>query len=167
MNDSVRTEIEGLRELSAKALKLKYRELFGEESRSSNRAYLFRRIAWRLQALSEGDLSTRARQRAAQLAAQLAVDADLRLRPPRSFSKEIEAGKADEPKARRDPRLPAAGAELTRTHNGQMVRVRVLEHGFEYNGKRYESLTAIASRLTGTRWNGFNFFGLNKRVASE
>src|SRR4051794_27612378 len=49
--------------------------LFGEESRSSNRAYLFRRIAWRLQALSEGDLSTRARQRAAQLAAQLAVDA--------------------------------------------------------------------------------------------
>jgi hypothetical protein len=163
MNESVRTEIEGIRKLNAKALRVKYRELFGEESRSSNQGYLLRRVAWRLQALSEGDLSTRARERAAQLA----VDAELRLHPPHSFSIEIEAGKADARKARRDPRLPAAGAELTREHNGQVVRVRVLEQGFEYNGKRYESLSAIASRLTGMRWNGFAFFRLNKQVASE
>ena len=82
MNDTVRAGIEALRLLKTKALKVKYRELFGEESHSSNREYLFRRVAWRLQALSEGDLSARARERAAELA----VDADLRLRPPCSFS---------------------------------------------------------------------------------
>lgn len=158
MNDRVRTEIEALRQMKAKALKGKYRELFGEQSRSSNQVYLFRRIAWRLQALSEADLSARARERAAQLA----VDADLRLRPPHGFSRQIEAGTADDPKPGRDPRLPAVGAELTRKHNGDVVRVQVLEQGFECKGQRYQSLSAIAYRVTGTRWNGFTFFGLNQ-----
>ena len=161
MKDTVRAEIETLRKLKASALRVRYRELFGEESRSSNQAYLFRRVAWRLQALSEGDLTARARERAAQLA----VDADLRLRPPCSFLTEIEAGKPDDPKARRDPRIPAAGVELTRKHDGHVIRVKVLEHGFECNGKRYESLSAIAYCFTGTRWNGFAFFGLNKQVS--
>jgi hypothetical protein len=161
MKDTVRAEIEALRKLKASALRVKYRELFGEESQASNQAYLFRRLAWRLQALSEGDLSARARERAAQLA----VDADLRLRPPRSFSTEIAAGNLDPSKPCRDPRIPAAGVELTRKHNGHVIRVKVLEHGFECNGKRYESLSAIAYRLTGTRWNGFAFFGLNKQVS--
>jgi hypothetical protein len=160
MNDIVRAEIEALRLLKARALKVKYRELFGEESRSSNQGYLFRRIAWRLQALNEGDLSARARERAAQLA----VDADLRLRPPGSFSKQIEAGQADQLPGRRDARLPRAGTELTRKYKGHVVRVKILEHGFEYSGMLYESLSAIACRVTGTRWNGFAFFGLNQQV---
>src|SRR2546423_10181497 len=62
MNDVVRNEIENLRKEKTKALKARYRELFGEESHSSNHVHLFRRIAWRLQALVEGDLSERARQ---------------------------------------------------------------------------------------------------------
>ena len=160
MKDAVRAEIEAVGKLKAQALRAKYRQLFQEESRSSNRAYLFRRIAWRLQALSEGDLSARARERAAQLA----VDADLRRRPPRSFSAEIEASKGVHSKSCRDPRLPPAGVELTRKHNGHTIRVKVLDDGFECTGKRYESLIAIAYRLTGTRWNGFSFFGLNKPV---
>ena len=103
--------------------------------------------------------------RARERAAQLVVDADLRLRSPRSFAKEIEAGNADPAKPCRDPRIPAAGVELTRKHNGHVIRVKVLEDGFECNGKRYESLSAIAYRQTGTRWNGFTFFGLNKQVS--
>ena len=55
MDDTVRTEIEALRNLKLRALKQKYRELFGEDSPSSNSSHLFRRVAWRLQALSEGD----------------------------------------------------------------------------------------------------------------
>ncbi len=79
---------------------MRYRELFGEESKSSNHAHLFRRVAWRLQALSEGDLSQRARERAAVLA----VEVDLRLRAPRKFWRELAA----EPHGpARDPRLPA------------------------------------------------------------
>src|SRR6266851_9851090 len=81
MNREVHQEIEALRNQKTKALKARYRELFGEESRSSNHAHLFRRIAWRLQARAEGELSQRARDRAADLAA----DVDLRLRPPRKF----------------------------------------------------------------------------------
>src|SRR5437764_1253932 len=81
MDAALAMEIEGLRKLKTKALQARYRELFGEESRSSNRAHLFRRIAWRLQAKAQGDLSERARKRAAELA----DDADLRLRAPRCF----------------------------------------------------------------------------------
>src|SRR3954447_16161945 len=88
MKDTVRAEIEALRKLKASALRVRYRELFGEESQSSNQAYLFRRVAWRLQALSEGDLSVRARERAAQLA----VDADLRLRPREASRRRSKPG---------------------------------------------------------------------------
>jgi len=81
MNEAVRQEIESLRTLKTKELKLRYRAMFGEESSSSNHQHLFRRIAWRLQAQAEGGLSEAAKQRAAQLA----VDLDLRLRAPRAF----------------------------------------------------------------------------------
>ncbi len=73
MDAAVSSEIEGLREMRVGALRTKYREAFGEESRSSNRQFLFRRIAWRLQAKLEGDLSERARRRALEIA----DDADL------------------------------------------------------------------------------------------
>src|SRR4051812_12640585 len=79
MTEALAMPIEGLRKLKTKALKVRYRELFGEESRSSNHGHLFRRIAWRLQANAEVGLSERARRRAAELA----NDADLRLRAPR------------------------------------------------------------------------------------
>ena len=86
MDDAVRMQIESLGKLKTTELRARYFELFGEASGSSNRAHLFRRIAWRLQAQAEGDLGERARQRAAELA----NDLDLRLRAPRSFWREIE-----------------------------------------------------------------------------
>lgn len=81
MNEAVRQEIESLRTMKTKELKLRYRAMFGEDSPSSNHQHLFRRIAWRLQAKAEGGLSEAAKQRAAQLA----EDLDLRLRAPRAF----------------------------------------------------------------------------------
>jgi hypothetical protein len=158
MDQETQKEIEALRRLKVKDLKARYRELFGEESRSSNRAHLFRRIAWRLQARAEGDLTERARERAAELA----VDVDLRLRPPQSFWSELSSAtkkdKASKPK--RDPRLPEPGALLERKYRAQMVCVKVLDEGFEYQGKHYLSLSSIASTVSGTRWNGFSFFRL-------
>ena len=71
-------EIESLRRASLAALREKYREVFQEETRVRHREHLFRRIAWRLQALAEGDLSERARGRAHQIAR----DADLRMVVP-------------------------------------------------------------------------------------
>ena len=162
MNDQVHKEIEALRTQKTKTLKVRYRELFGEEARSSNHAHLFRRIAWRLQALAEGDLTQRAQDRAAVLA----VDVDLRQRPSRQFWKELAtADKQSNP--RRDPRLPAVGSILQRQHQGQTICVKVLKEGFEHDGKKYESLSSIASSVTGTRWNGFSFFGLKKEVQRD
>jgi hypothetical protein len=160
MNDELRREIEQLRRQNIKALKARYRELFDEESRSSNQAHLFRRIAWRLQALSEGDLSQRARDRAAALA----VDVDLRVYAPRKFWRELAAAS---PGARRDPRLPSIGTTLERQYQGRTIAVKILADGFEHEGKTYESLSSIASSVTGTRWNGFSFFGLNKKVQHD
>jgi len=73
--------IEGVRRLTVAALKIRYREVVGEETRSSNKQFLFRRIAWQLQVKAEGDVSERARRRAAEIA----EDTDLRTRAPNGF----------------------------------------------------------------------------------
>src|ERR1700680_5145478 len=74
-------EIESLRRASMVDLRKKYREVFQEETRCKHREHLFRRIAWRLQALAEGELSERARDRANEIA----CEGDLRIIAPRDF----------------------------------------------------------------------------------
>ncbi len=80
MNAFVLEEIEQLRSLTVNGLRAKYRVVFGEDSRSWNMGYLYRRIAWRLQADAEGDLSERARRRALEIA----NESDLRVRAPKA-----------------------------------------------------------------------------------
>ena len=148
--------------MKVRELREKYMEVFGEESRSNHRQFLIRRIAWRIQELAEGGLSERARQRALEIA----NDADLRIRPPRSFLKSLSDDAADRTVVSRlqgskDERLPMSGTELVREYKGDRVVVRVFDDGFEYMGRRYRSLSAIATEVTGVRWNGFLFFGLN------
>jgi hypothetical protein len=155
MDGVTQEAIEQLRTLSIVQLQQRFHELFGEPSTSSNRDHLFRRVAWRVQARALGDLSDRARQRAAELA----DDADLRLRAPASFWRTWE--KRPGPPAR-DPRLPPPGTLLQRFYRQRTIQVEVLDKGFRYNGKTYPSLSAIAQHVTGTRWNGFLFFGLTK-----
>ena len=147
MNDVFSAQIAALRRLPAAALREHYRELFGEESRSSNRQFLFRRVAWRLQSLAQGDLSERARERAREIA----NDADLKIQPAKAFL----AGKGS---SERDPRVPPVGTILRRSFKGTEIHVTVLDQGFEYEGRRYKSLSAIASEIAGSRWNGFSFF---------
>jgi hypothetical protein len=79
--NEIREEIEGLRSLTTAQLKEKYREVFGEQSRSNHKQFLFRRITWRIQANAWGGLSERGRQRALEIA----DDADLRIRAPKNF----------------------------------------------------------------------------------
>lgn len=62
-----------------------------------------------------------------------------------------------------DLRLPAVGSWITRQYQGCEIAVRVLEDGFEYEGARYRSLSAIAKRVTGSHWNGFLFFGITRQ----
>jgi hypothetical protein len=142
-------EIDGLRYQTVGQLRVKYLEVFRQASRSNHKQFLARRIAWRLQANAEGDLSERARQRAVLVA----EEAELRIRAPQSFLKELAH-------ANRDPRLPAAGTRLTRQFQGQAVSVEVLDKGFRYREKAYRSLSAVARHVTGVQWNGFAFFNL-------
>jgi len=62
--------------------------------------------------------------------------------------------------ARRDIRLPKHGDLLSRSYKGRAITVRVLESGFEYEGRRFRSLSAIARAVTGAHWNGLLFFGI-------
>jgi Protein of unknown function (DUF2924) len=163
IDPSVLAEIEGMRGCPVAVLRDKYHDLFGYPSRSSNKPFLFRRIAWRLQARAEGDLSERARQRAQEIA----QDADLRIRAPREFLNELTTSgdRRHRPRRRvvRDERLPPPGSRLTRNYRGQLIEVQVREDGFEYQARHYRSLSAIAREVTGTRWNGLLFFHLTER----
>jgi hypothetical protein len=148
-------EVAALERLSVGQLRQRFAELFGEATKASNRTWLIKRIVWRMQALAEGDLSERARQRAAGLAR----DADLRLNPPQS--KATTTAPSSQPisaPAPVDPRLPPPGTILTRPYKGQLVHVQVLTEGFAYAGRVYASLSAVAKAITGSHTNGFLFF---------
>jgi hypothetical protein len=148
-------EVAALQRLSVGQLRQRFAELFGETTKASNRTWLVKRILWRLQALAEGDLSERARRRAAELAR----DADLRLNPPQS--KTTPTTPPPEPirvPAPVDQRLPPPGTILTRPYKGQLVQVQVLTEGFAYGGRVYASLSAVAKAITGSHTNGYLFF---------
>ena len=161
MDPHIAKEVAALPRLSFVALRARYAQLFQEPTRVGNRPWLVRRIAWRLQALAEGDLSERARQRAAEIA----NDADLRLLPPRAADAPPRPVKAASPPVRQrqaDNRLPQPGAVITRVYKGQMLRVEVLPAGFAYQGTVYASLSAVAKAITGSHCNGFLFFHLHQ-----
>lgn len=170
MTETTRKAIEELGGMGVGQLRERYRAVFGEATSSGNRQWLLRRVAWRLQALEEGDLSERARRRAAELAR----DADLRVRPPAG---PIVPPTASTAPARlltvsgrvvrgADQRLPAPGTVLRREYEGKHHHVTVLTDGFEYDGRRYRSLSAVATAITGSHWNGFLWFGLAKAKES-
>ena len=155
MEVNIVQEVATLERLSVGQLRQRFAELFGEATQASNRTWLVKRIAWRLQALAEGDLSERARRRAAELA----HDADLRLNPPqRQATTTTPPPEPATLPAPVDPRLPPPGTILTRPYKGQLVQVQVLTDGFAYAGRVYPSLSAVAKAITGSHCNGYWFF---------
>ena len=164
MDKAIMIEVEILRRASVAGLQGKYRELFQEKARSRHRQHLFRKIVWRLQALAEGELSERARARAREIA----NDADLRILAPRDFfsvsGQPVEIIPDNQGKKRNDSRLPMVGTMLRRSWKGRTILVEVLPKGFRYENRQYPSLSNIAFEITGTRWNGFAFFGLMRKA---
>jgi hypothetical protein len=158
---NVGQEISALQRMTTKELREKYAEVFGETTAANNRTWLFRRIAWRLQALAEGDLSERARSRAVELAR----DADLRVVPPAAKAEPLAGSitKTRDVRFEADNRLPPPGTVLTRKYKGDTVQVKVLAEGFEYASEVYGSLSAVAKAITGSHCNGFLFFRLSPK----
>jgi Protein of unknown function (DUF2924) len=145
MTDTVLARIAALKTRSMPELRDMWRELFDKEPPALGRRYLEDRLAYRVQELHFGGLSDRARRKLGALADQL------------------------EPKAarRRDPGRPVAGTRLVREWHGVQHTVEVREHDFEYNGRPYKSLSAIARHITNVRWNGWLFFGLRQQSKSK
>jgi hypothetical protein len=154
MTVNVAREAAALQRLAVPQLRQRYAEVYGETTNAANRAWLIKRILWRMQALAEGDLSERARQRAQELA----NDADLRLNPPATVTLPIPAPPPQGPRPQSDDRLPPPGTILARPYKGRTLQVQVLTEGFAFEGQVYPSLSAVAKAATGSHCNGYLFF---------
>lgn len=152
----VTRQIAALGRMSTQELREKFREVYGFESRSRNRIFLQKKIAWQIQAQAEGGLSPYALDRIERLAP---------LAPPRwrPRTEDVQLPTDAEADLDRDPRLPRPGSIITKEHRGETYEVRVLGSGFEYSGDNYTSLSKVARAIAGTPWNGYAFFGLGKR----
>jgi len=154
---NIKAELAAMEGLTTGKLAERYTQLTGRPVRTRHRAYLIRKIAWRLQANAEGGLSERARRRAAELA----DDADVRLMPPRGTLDAATAPRTGTVEVQgRDPRLPAPGTAIVKRYKGRTLEVLVTADGFEFEGNRYRTLSAVAKAITGSHWNGFRFFRL-------
>ncbi len=156
-------QLAALASMSVPDLAEKYLELYGEPTRSRNRDYLKKRLAFRIQELAESGLSARAVTRISELGDKLPERWRMRqveeAKPaalPRPTVADTRAPAADG----RDVRLPPPGTVLTRVFKGTQHRVTVREGGIEYEGQLHRSLSSVAKLIAGTAWNGFTFFGL-------
>ena len=125
MDAELNEHIDQLRHMTTAQLQLKYRELFGQASHSNHKDYLFRRVAWRMQAVAEGGLSERAREYAGAIAA----DADLRLCAPKNPIETQPAVRVANASRQLDPRVPPPGTQLIKRYKDETLTVTVLEDG--------------------------------------
>jgi hypothetical protein len=144
VSDSVLAQLATLKSAPITALKNRWRELFGSEPPAYNRRYLESRLAYRIQELAYGGLKPETIRRLEELGEQL------------------DGGNVTRRRIRADSR-PIAGTRLIREWQGVEHCVTVQREGFEYQGRPYQSLSAIARAIAGTRWNGWVFFGLKNQ----
>lgn len=158
-------QIGDLPRMNAQQLQAVHRELFGAEHAVANCQHLRRKIAWHLQAAKEGGLPESARQ----YAIAIARGTELRSRISENAARRLAQIPLDQTATTavvqtRDARLPMPGSLIVKNYKAATIVVKVLNDGFEYDHRRFSSLSAIAGEITGTRWNGFAFFGLEKEA---
>ena len=136
---SIIGKLAALKNASVPQLKEKWKELYGTDAPSFNRQYLESRLTYRIQELAYGGLSK---------------DTQTRLR---------DLAENNDAKLAKKPTFLTVGTMLQKEWRGTMYSITVLADGFEYEGKRFRSLSGVAREITGTNWNGHAFFGLKKR----
>ena len=156
MENTINAKIAALKSRSIPDLQKEFEALFdGQKASSDNKVYLVRRIAYRLQELEYGGLSQKTQNRLKELIGLYDPVNNKEIRPKVSIETQART------KTRgRDMRLPIPGTIITKDYRGEKHQVRILESGFEYEGKIYKHLTAIAEKITDAHWNGYNFFNL-------
>jgi hypothetical protein len=149
MADSVLVQLAALKTAPIGDLKQKWRDLFEREPPPYNRRFLEHRLAYRIQELAYGGLKSETIKRLRQLA------------------EELDGGDLNRRRRRVSQDKPITGTRLIREYQGVEHCVTVRGDGYEYQGRPYKSLSAIARAITGTRWNGLVFFGLKNRQAAS
>lgn len=141
MKNSIVTQLAALKSAPAPALKARWRELFDTEPPPYNRRFLESRLAYRIQELAYGGLRKETLERL------------------RAMAKQYDDRGKTVGKINHDQR-PITGTKLIREWQSIEHCVTVRTDDFEYLGQPYKSLSSIAREITGTRWNGWVFFGL-------
>jgi hypothetical protein len=144
VSDTVLARLAALKTTPTPDLKRQWRDLFETEPPPYNRRFLESRLAYRIQELAYGGLKPETIERLEALGEQL-DGGNLVLRRTRSEDK------------------PISGTRLIREWQGVEQCVTVRDHDYEYQGRPYKSLSAVARAITGTRWNGWIFFGLKNQ----
>jgi hypothetical protein len=142
--NSVLARLAALKTAPVADLKAKWRELFETEPPPYNRRFLEHRLAYRIQELAYGGLKPETIKRL------------------KAIAEDLDGGN---PARRRQSAKdrPISGTRLIREYQGIEHCVTVRDEDFEYQGRPYKSLSAIARAITGTRWNGLVFFGLKNQ----
>jgi hypothetical protein len=141
MSDQVLARLAALKTTPTLKLKEQWRQLFESEPPAFNRRYLEGRLAYRIQELAYGGLKPETVRRLEKL------------------GEELDGGSKTKRQTRADSR-PVAGTRLIREYKGVEHCVTVRDNDFEYQGRPYKSLSAVARAITGTQWNGVVFFGV-------
>ena len=143
-HDTVLARIAALKTTPTAKLKEQWTALFHTLPPPYNRRFLESRLAYRIQELAYGGLKPETVRRLEQLGEQL-DGGNIAVRRLRGSD------------------IPIAGTRLIREYQGVEHTVTVMADGYEWQGRPYKSLSAIARVITGTRWNGLLFFGLKNR----
>ena len=138
------TRLAALKAMSVNELKTEWQAMFDAPAPNNSRTFLESRLAYRIQELTYGGPDKQTRRLLDLLADEVEG----------TLTRKTQIA---------DPRNPVVGTKLIREWDGIAHTVTVLKEGFEWGGKRYKSLSAVARAVTGTRWNGYRFFGLRER----
>ena len=147
-DNTVLARLTALKRMSVRELKAEWKSLYGDAAPNNSRIFLEIRLGYRIQELTYGGLDRETRR-------MLDLLAD-----------EVE-GLSRRRSQIADPRNPVVGTRLIRDWDGVAHTVTVLNDGFDWQGRKFKSLSAIAREITGTRWNGYRFFGLRERKREE
>ena len=148
-HDTIPARLAALKNAPTPDLKAQWRDLFDSEPPPFNRRYLESRLAYRIQELAYGGLKPETVRRLERL------------------GKELDGGDRKKSRRRADHGRPITSTRLLREWQGVEHVVTVTADGFDWQGRPYKSLSAIARAITGTRWNGWVFFGLNNHRRAE
>jgi hypothetical protein len=147
-HEPILARLAALKNMTVNQLKAEWQALFDAPAPNNSRTFLESRLAYRIQELTYGGPDKQTRRLLDLLADEVEG----------TLTRKAQIA---------DPRNPVVGTKLIREWDGIAHTVTVLKEGFEWGGQRYKSLSAVARAITGTRWNGYRFFGLRERKRGE